>query len=57
MLKWFFKFIDKYLCSKEEKIVSGQAKRMDAKMCHLMKFTINFIVKLSKLSNIRINGD
>lgn len=30
---------------------------MDAKMCHLMKFTINFIVKLSKLNNIRINGD
>lgn len=46
MLKWFLKFIDKYLCSKEKKIIFGQVKRMDAKMCHLMKGTIDFMVKL-----------
>lgn len=36
-----------------EKIVSGQAKRMVAKMCHLMKGTINFIVKFRIIQKIK----
>lgn len=41
----------------EKFLVSFWSKRMDSKMCHLTKVTINFIVKLSKLSNIIVKRE
>ena len=53
MLNQFFKFIDKFLYNKEEKTIFGQTKRMVAKMCHLMKGTIHFIVKFRIIQKIK----